>query len=314
MKISSELQDIINEDMYGASLETKSRILRAKQALSLDDKLILTKIRIKEWYEKFNGEVIVNFSGGKDSTVLLNIVRSMYPEVPGLFSNTGVEFPEINRFVRSTPNVHHVSPKYPYRVVLEKYGWPVVSKVQATSLRKVREQNLSEKYRNKLLYGDEKGYAGKISEKNKYLLNAPFKISEKCCDFLKKKPFDEFFKFQRLYAISGEMADEGGERRKLSYYQFGCNGFGMNIPRSRPMSFWTEEDVWGYIMAENINYSTIYDMGEKRTGCIYCLFGVKPGEENNRIQRLKLTHPKHYKYFMEKLGAKKVLDFMGIPY
>ena len=314
MKLSPEIKEILKADMYGACSKDKYNMLKIKQNLSLDDKVVLTKIRIKEWYEKFNGNICVSFSGGKDSTVLLTLVRELYPEVPGLFSNTGVEFPEINQFVRRHKGIIHIRPKYTYKYVTENYGWPVISKVQATSLRKCREQNLSEKYRNKLMHGDEKGYAGKISEKNKFLLNAPFKISEKCCDHLKKKPFDRFFQEEKLYPMSGEMAEEGGTSRLFSYLEYGCNGFGMKIPRSRPLGFWTNDDIWGYLMSTNTDYCKLYDQGEDRTGCIYCLFGVKPHQEGNRIQRLKNTHPKHFKFFMEKLGGKQVMDYMEIPY
>lgn len=314
MKVPSHIKDLANKNLYGATGKEKMGMLKEKQSLCLDDKILLTKLRIKEWYEKFNGKIYISFSGGKDSTVLLNLVREMYPEVPGVFSNTGVEFPEIISFVRSIPNVIHITPKYPYKYVVENYGWPVISKVQAASLRKLREQNLSEKYRNKLLYGDEKGYAGKVSDKNKFLLKAPFKISEKCCDWLKKKPFDNFYKLERLFPMSGEMAEEGGTKRLFSYLEYGCNAFNMKIPRSRPISFWSNNDIWEYLVTTNTDYSKIYDMGEDRTGCIYCLFGINPHQENNRIQRLKITHPKHYKFFLEKLGGQKVLDFMKIPY
>ena len=69
--------------------------LRQKQALPLEAKIIASKQRIKEWYEYWNGDVYVSFSGGKDSTVLLDLVRRVYPDVPAVFSDTGLEFPEI---------------------------------------------------------------------------------------------------------------------------------------------------------------------------------------------------------------------------
>lgn len=45
--------------------------------LPLDLKVEMTKARIKEWYEHYDGQVYVSFSGGKDSTVLLHIVREL---------------------------------------------------------------------------------------------------------------------------------------------------------------------------------------------------------------------------------------------
>lgn len=131
--------------------------LRELQALDLEHKLIITRGRIQEWYEHWDGRVYVSFSGGKDSTVLLNIVRSMYPEVPAVFCDTGLEYPEVRSFALSWPNVVKRTPKMTFKQVIEKYGYPVISKRQADILHELRDQNLSERLRNYLLNGDERG-------------------------------------------------------------------------------------------------------------------------------------------------------------
>ena len=55
------------------------------QEMPLDDKVKRTELLIKEWYEHYDGNVVVSFSGGKDSTVLLHIVRKLYPDVQAVF-------------------------------------------------------------------------------------------------------------------------------------------------------------------------------------------------------------------------------------
>lgn len=65
------------------------------QSWDLQHKIQVTTTRIIEWYEHYNGQVYVAFSGGKDSTVLLDIVRRIYPDVPAVFADTGLEFPEV---------------------------------------------------------------------------------------------------------------------------------------------------------------------------------------------------------------------------
>lgn len=63
--------------------------LRQMQSLPLELKIIKSTQRIREWYEYWDGQVYVSFSGGKDSTVLLHLVRQQYPEVPAVFVDTG---------------------------------------------------------------------------------------------------------------------------------------------------------------------------------------------------------------------------------
>ena len=63
------------------------------QSWDLDKKIQVTQTRIIEWYEYFQGKVYVSFSGGKDSTVLLDIVRHIYPDVLAVYIDTGLEYP-----------------------------------------------------------------------------------------------------------------------------------------------------------------------------------------------------------------------------
>ena len=76
--------------------------LKHLQSLPLEEKVQITIGRIIQWYNYWNGDVYVSFSGGKDSTVLLHLVRSIYPDVPAVFSNTGLEYPEIQKSLRWT--------------------------------------------------------------------------------------------------------------------------------------------------------------------------------------------------------------------
>ena len=85
----------------------------------------MSKRRIKQWYEAFDGKVYVAFSGGKDSTVLLHLVRSIYPNVQGVFIDTGLEYPEIRDFVKSTSNIEWIKPKLTFKQVIDKDAYPV---------------------------------------------------------------------------------------------------------------------------------------------------------------------------------------------
>lgn len=99
------------------------------QALPLEAKVSLTMDRIEEWVEHFGVDgVYVSFSGGKDSTVLLDICRKMYPEIKACFIDTGLEYPEIREFVKGIDNVDIVKPKMNFKQVIQKYGYPFISK------------------------------------------------------------------------------------------------------------------------------------------------------------------------------------------
>ena len=75
--------------------------LKELQSYPLDIKIWLSRQRIREWIREFGEDgVYVSFSGGKDSTVLLDIVRKDYPNVEAVFVNTGLEYPEIVDFVK----------------------------------------------------------------------------------------------------------------------------------------------------------------------------------------------------------------------
>ena len=108
--------------------------LKELQALPLYRKIMITQTRIIEWYMHFGGNVCVSFSGGKDSTVLLHIARMCYPDTPAVFSNTGLEYPEIQRFVRKHKNVDIVTPEMRFDEVIRKYGYPIIGKEVAEAI------------------------------------------------------------------------------------------------------------------------------------------------------------------------------------
>lgn len=287
------------------------KILKERQDMPLQEKIDLSLDRIEEWYYHWGGKVYIAFSGGKDSTVLLNLVRKKFPDVPAVFCDTGVEFKEIRDFISTIPNVIYLKPKMTFFEVVKKYGYPVISKEQSKFIFEVRHTK-SRKLKNFRLQGDENG-RGKVSDKWKFLINAPFEISDRCCDILKKNPVHKFEKETGLHPFTGEMAYES-QRRKTNYLMYGCNAFDAKRPVSRPLSFWTDSDVWEYLKTTNTPYSSIYDLGYTRTGCVWCLFGIAQEGTPNKIQLLEKTHPKLHKYCIEKLEYGKILDYLYIPY
>ena len=114
--------------------------LRMLQAYPLDIKVKKTQLRIREWVNYYGAEnCAVSFSGGKDSTVLLHIVRELYPDTEAVFCNTGLEYPEIQKFAKSFDNVTVLTPKMNFKEVVTKYGYPFISKEVAERVHNARE-------------------------------------------------------------------------------------------------------------------------------------------------------------------------------
>lgn len=282
--------------------------LRFRQAMPLDLKIKYSVRRIKEHVKRYGSAARVSFSGGKDSTVLLHLARTIYPDMVGLFSNTGLEFPEIVDFVKSLDNIQIVKPKKTFRQVVEQFGYPIISKVQSKYLYEVRTTKSQKLIDLRMGNLEGKSQKSTISQKWRYLIDAPFKISDKCCYHLKKSPMD-FIK--PLAPIIGTMASEGGARER-AYLKNGC--YNDRTATLTPISFWTEQDIWDYIHAFNIPYSSIYDMGYNRTGCIFCMYGVHLEKSPNRFQMLKRTHPKLWDYCINNLGLHLPLNWLGVDF
>lgn len=299
--------------------------LSIMQAWPLERKIQVTQAKIMEWYFYYRGNVAVSFSGGKDSTVLLDIARQAFPNIPAVYVDTGLEYPEIRAFVKTVPNVTWLRPEMPFPKVIEQYGYPVVSKDVA---KRIYYARMGSEWAIRHLNGQNKdGTHSCYNErymKWRYLVNAPFAISEYCCTVMKKRPLHRFMKETGAMPIIGTMACESA-RRQSAYLITGCNAFQKMEPTSQPLSFWLEQDVLRYLQLTGLSYSPIYgDITEKggklvttgahRTGCMFCMFGVHLEKEPNRFQRMALSHPIQYDYCINKLGCGRVLDYIGVSY
>lgn len=293
-------------------LKITSDVLAQRQAYPLDLKVDLSLQRIRHWYERYSGQVYVAFSGGKDSTALLHLVRSRYPDVPGVFIDTGLEYPEIRDFVRTVPNVTWLRPAMTFRAVIDHYGYPVVSKVVSRAASRIRSPGSSERSRHKAMYGDERGSYGKLPQRWRCLIDAPFSVSDRCCEVMKIRPIQKYHKKTGRAGIVGTMAADSNSRKK-QYLTHGCYLDHLSVPRCTPMGFWLEADVWDYLRGNSIPYSEVYDTGVRHTGCMFCCFGIAQEETPNRFELMKETHPGLHAYCMDKLGLRGVLNYLQIP-
>lgn len=293
--------------------------LRMMQALPLELKVAKTKLRIREWVNEFGVEgVYVAFSGGKDSTVLLHIVRQIYPGVEAVFVDTGLEYPEIKKFVKTFDNVTILRPKMRFDEVIKQYGYPVISKEIAERIYYAKNgANWAVQCLNGNNPDGSKSEFKQGSKKYAQLVCSSIPISHKCCAVMKKNPSKQYERETGKMPFLATMAAESSLRAE-SWLKSGCNAFQAHRPTSKPMSFWTEQDVLQYIKQNNIPIASVYGdivyantpeqlrwlsdceylktTGCDRTGCIFCGFGCHLDKSPARFQRLKETHPRQYEY------------------
>lgn len=311
------------------TVRDRERLLEL-QALPFEQKIQITLARVIEWYDYWHGKVYVAFSGGKDSTVLLHIARKFFPDIPAVFNDTGLEYPEIREFVRTIDNVIWLKPAMNFRRVIETYGYPLISKEVSQKIEEYRKNPRggaaasfdtgSERIQK---YGDRYDYSKWI-----WLRDSDIPISAMCCDIMKKYPSRKYAAETGSYPIVGTTAEES-LRRTTSWIQHGCNIFDGRHPVSRPLSIWKEQDIIEYLYRNNVPYASIYGRishigdyyhmtGAQRTGCMFCPLGVQCEKSPNRFQRMKKTHPQIYDYCMRPwkdggLGLRQIFDRIGIP-
>ncbi len=217
-----------------------------RKHLSYGAKVNLAKRRIMEWYEHWDGMVYVSYSGGLDSTVMLALVRMVLGrDILAVFCNTGLEYPEIVRFARrakESGSFEEIRPEKNFRQVIMEEGYLLISKENASKIRKLRHENLSERYRNSLLNGDERGKFGMLPQKWQEYIHAPFDISDKCCDCMKKKPFNKYVRRTGRYPFIGISQDESF-RRRHQYSKTGCNVYEGSMIKSQPLGSWAKQDI-----------------------------------------------------------------------
>lgn len=278
--------------------------LKQFQSLSMESKIHMSATRIKGWINEFGEDgVYISFSGGKDSTVLMDIIRNqMGINIPAAFVNVPTQFPELKEFAMTWDNVEILQPKMSFYDVCDKYGFPLISKEISLKVNIVRKNPTTSKYL-RFFDGSQKGISIFDCSKYSYMLDAPFNISNKCCDELKKKPLYKYEKETGRHTITATMASESFVRAQ-KWLQHGCNGFDLKRPVSNPLSFWTEQDILQYIYDYKLPICSLYGdvieengifstTGCDRTGCMVCGFGCHM-KDDDRFLQLKETHPQMY--------------------
>lgn len=268
--------------------------------------------RIRKAYDKCEGKIFLSFSGGKDSTVVAELIKmANLPEhIPFVFADTKVELQATYNFVRNYDwdNMVHLKPRKPLAKILKENGKPAFSKIKAQSLKTYRlakEEGVDplERGRVQQLLGM-KGRRDNLGLKFYHFLHddLEYKVSAECCDYMKKYPFNDYKKENGMIGtIMGIRIAEGGARAiqyKSCLIEKKKRGYEGIV--SIPIYDWSDELVNEFVKEYNVKLSDAYEVyGFKRTGCAGCPFSLTLEED---LPKLREYEPLKYKAVMKWFG------------
>ena len=327
------------------------------QRLPYKSKLSLAKARVIEFINEcgIRGLSTHISVGGLDSITLLCFIRSMGYDsrsIPAI--SVSILEDKGNQEIHKQLGVISIKPYKSKTQVLNEFGFPVISKAKATKISYLQEpDNPKRTFIHAIMTGDmgEQGHfqhSDKIKLQDKWIKLfggyynehrpdlkcqiAPFKVSAKCCKYMKEDPCDDWAKAHNSAPFLGLMASEGGQR-EMALMKNGCNYFGKDVIRSCPFATFSRQDLLqlaldlnvpvprAYGKIERKSDGTLYTTRAQRTGCSMCGFGIQFEKRPHRFDRLYQDNPKEWEYWMyraitapdgTKYGWGKVLDYLGI--
>jgi len=289
--------------------------------------------------------------GGLDSIALYIFLQSIGIKIPGI-SVSYLEDKSI-RAVHKQLGIISLKPLKkengkPWRKVdvIEKFGFPVLSKEIASKIETLQNPTPDNAtVRHAIITGETGDYGGnrtgskmKLAQRWLELFGgsenenegvcyqcAKFKVSAKCCYYLKEKPCDDWAKENNSVPFLGLMASEGGRRAKTLMIN-GCNYFGKSKIRSAPFAIFNRQDLLQLVLELNVPVPEIYGTIQKktdgtlyttkaqRTGCDMCGFGIQLEKRPHRFDRLRESNPNAWNFWMYRMGWGEVLDYIGVEW
>lgn len=339
----------------------KHQEMLMKQRVPYSIKRKMSETRIRDFIEEcdkrgLNYHVSV---GGLDSIVLAHLIESMGYDVPRV-SASSLEDKSIQA-VHKEMGCIIVKPLKSKVNILQEEGFPVLSKKIANKIDTLANPTEKNKTVRHAIITGECGAQGHFATNSKMQLpmtylklfggldaegaalgykKPNFKVSHKCCFYLKEKPCDQWAKDHNSVPFLGLMASEGGQRAD-ALEENGCNYFGATTARSCPFAFYYHSDVIHLAVDLGVHIPEIYGevkiskeknelgdyeyttTGEQRTGCSMCGFGIQLEQRPHRFDRLYERSPKEWEFWMTRCckhedgtpyGWGEVLDYIGIPW
>ena len=338
----------VYELMEESNAQENISAMKQKQALPYEAKKIAAKQRVLEYYHEIcdvRGADVHVSVGGLDSITLFVFIRDFCGlNVPGVSASI-LEDKSVQA-VHKQLGIECVKPVKPKAQVIKEFGYPIISKEIAAKIELLQnpsEQNKT--VRHAIITGETGEYGGwqkdsrmKLPQRWLELFGGyenenegvnykkpDFKVSSKCCYYLKEKPCDDWAKAHNSYPYLGLMASEGGRRQKALMLH-GCNYYGKTTVRSAPFAPFSRNDLLRLAVELNVPVPAIYGTIERnakgeyyttkaqRTGCSMCGFGIHMEKRPHRFDRLRKENYKEWHFWMYDMGWGHVLDYIGVKW
>jgi hypothetical protein len=318
-----------------------------RQSLPYEAKIIWAERRAWEFKNEIRSrDMHTHISvGGLDSITLLLFLRNIGIDIPAVSVST-IEDKSIQK-IHESLGVMPLEPLKSKVQVIKEFGFPVISKSKAKKIELLQNPDSPKQtFIHAIMTGQmgkqgNFGYSNKIKLPDKWLTlfgglyqshrqdlpckSAPFKVSARCCYWMKEKPCDNWAKDNNSHPYLGMMASEGGQR-EWGLIKNGCNYYGVDTIRSCPFAIFLRQDllqlaldlkvpvpsIYGEIKRKPDG--TLYTTRAQRTGCSMCGFGIHIEKRPHRFDRLREDNPKEWAFWMYEIGWGKVLDWIGVEW
>lgn len=219
-------------------------------------------------------------SFGKDSIVVLHLVRQYNPRVLVVFSNTGVEMRETLKYKEKIVkewdlNYYEVKPETNFWEIVRKYGYPATRFRTKEKMRMVKS-----------------GLARDDS-------------IPKCCVLLKERPAMKAFRKKAIKLVFFGITWDESYNRKWTIIRRGTLFYHKThkIWKCYPIGYWDTGDVWRYIEENDIPINPAYEKVD-RVGCITCT-AYKDWEKD-----MAKLYPALYRKISRDLGKPSLDNFL----
>lgn len=317
-----------------------------KQSLPYEQKVIHAIARAREFYDHMDGNVFCSVGGLDSITLLLFLRKYVDPNIKGV-SISSIEDKRNQIVHRQIGNMVFLKPYKSKVQVLDEFGFPIISKEKARKIEYLQTpENPKQTFIRAIMTGDmgaqgHYGHSEKLKLPDKWIQLfgglyakyrpdlecrcAGYKVSDRCCYWMKEKPADDFAKQTGCVPYLGLMASEGGQREK-GLMKNGCNYYGKTVTRSCPFAIFSRTDLLCLAMDLKVPVPASYGRIErqadgtlettlaKRTGCPMCGFGIHIEARPHRFDRMYMESPKEWFFWMLRKGWGKALDHIGVEW